>query len=286
MKIKISTDSTADIPKELLEELDITSLPLTITMGDREWLDGVTITPQEFYRVIDEAKVLPMSSALSPMLYTEYYERIWREGYTDIVHVCLNSKGSATYQNAVLSKNRFFEDHPETEGSFRIHLLDSLTYSMGYGLAVIEAARMAKNGRDVAEIIEYLRDWLANVLPTCITLDLKCVKKSGRITAAAAFVGGAIGLKPIIQFEDGEANIIAKVRGEKHGLSELVSIARNTWKPGTPYSLICGNNEQANEEFCRMIEEAFGQAPEIITPVGCIIAINTGPNMVGIIFRR
>lgn len=285
MKIKISTDSTSDIPKEFWERLNISVLPLTIHYEDKEYLDGVDITPEEIYHILDTAKTLPASSQVALPLYTELFENTWELGYTDQIHITLNGKGSGTYQAAVLAKDMFFEAHPEAEGSFVIHILDSRTYSMAYGIPVVEAAQMAQSGAGVEEILAHLTDWLEHTRPLFVPLDLKCVKKSGRISPAAAFVGDAIGLKPLITFEDGEAKIIAKARGEKKALAMLLETFQKERRPGTNYVLVHGSNAevfQCLREECAKIAD---QPPMTEYPVGCVISINTGPNMVGILYR-
>lgn len=285
MKIKISTDSTSDIPKEFWERLNISVLPLTIHYEDKEYLDGVDITPEEIYHILDTAKTLPASSQVALPLYTELFENTWEQGYTDQIHITLNGKGSGTYQAAMLAKDMFFEAHPEAEGSFVIHILDSRTYSMAYGIPVVEAAQMAQSGAGVEEILAHLTDWLEHTRPLFVPLDLKCVKKSGRISPAAAFVGDAIGLKPLITFEDGEAKIIAKARGEKKALAMLLETFLKERRPGTNYVLVHGSNAevfQCLREECAQIAD---QPPMAEYPVGCVISINTGPNMVGILYR-
>lgn len=285
MKIKISTDSTSDIPKEFWERLNISVLPLTIHYEDKEYLDGVDITPEEIYHILDTAKTLPASSQVALPLYTELFENTWEQGYTDQIHITLNGKGSGTYQAAMLAKDMFFEAHPEAEDSFVIHILDSRTYSMAYGIPVVEAAQMAQSGAGVEEILAHLTDWLEHTRPMFVPLDLKCVKKSGRISPAAAFVGDAIGLKPLITFEDGEAKIIAKARGEKKALAMLLETFQKERRPGTNYVLVHGSNAevfQCLREECAKIAD---QPPMTEYPVGCVISINTGPNMVGILYR-
>lgn len=285
MKIKISTDSTSDIPKEFWERLNISVLPLTIHYEDKEYLEGVDITPEEIYHILDTAKTLPASSQVALPLYTELFENTWEQGYTDQIHITLNGKGSGTYQAAMLAKDMFFEAHPEAEDSFVIHILDSRTYSMAYGIPVVEAAQMAQSGAGVEEILAHLTDWLEHTRPMFVPLDLKCVKKSGRISPAAAFVGDAIGLKPLITFEDGEAKIIAKARGEKKALAMLLETFQKERRPGTNYVLVHGSNAevfQCLREECAQIAD---QPPMAEYPVGCVISINTGPNMVGILYR-
>ena len=207
-KIRIATDSTADIPKSFREELNIAVLPLTILAGDKEYRDGVDIQPSEFYKIIDASTKLPASSQVSTTLYTQLFEETWKEGYTDLIHVTINSKGSGTYQAAVMSRDMFYEDHPEAKEALKIHILDSMTYSMSYGIPVIEAARMIRDGASLEAVLSFLEEWLPHARPMFVPLNLKCVKKSGRISPAAAFVGDAIGLKPPITFEDGEAKIL------------------------------------------------------------------------------
>ena len=286
MNIVISTDSTADIPAKYREEYGIRVLPLSIISGNQEWLDGVTITPEEFYPILEAADKLPTSAAVPPVLYTQLFEEVWQAGCTELIHVSLNSKGSSTYQNGCLARVQFYEAHPEAESTFRIHIIDSLTYSMGYGMAVIDAAKMAAAGAAPEEIIAGIHDWLDHVRPTFVPLDLKCVKRSGRISAAAAFVGDAIGLKPIIRFEEGEARIITKVRGEKNAFKEILSIAASEIRPGSTFALVCSNNQEANARFVQAVEEALPGHTVIAYQVGCIISINTGPNMVGIIYAK
>ena len=283
MKIKISTDSTSDIPASFREKLNISVLPLTILHEDKEYRDGVDITPTEFYKILDEAAVLPVSSQVTATEYLTLYQKTYEEGYTDLIHVSLNGKGSGTYQAAVMTRDMFLEEH---EGcNLRIHIIDSKTYSMAYGMAVVEAARMANNGASVEEIKDHIADWVEYTRPMFVPLNLKCVKKSGRISPAAAFVGDAIGLKPLITFEDGEAKILSKVRGEAKAIAALVDICKKERRPGTSYCLVYGNNIPAFEALKKACAD-FDQPPMAIYNVGCIIGINTGPDMIGILYRR
>ena len=184
-----------------------------------------------------------------------------------------------------MAKDLFFEAHPEAAGKFAIHNVDSETYSMLYGHAVIKAAEMARNGASVEEIIAKVERMVKAVRGVFVPLTLRFVKKSGRVSAAAAFLGDAMGLKPVITFENGESKIISKIRGEKHVVSELCDLCEKERAEGTPYVLIRGNNEKMNEEMREAFVAAFGQ-PEYEYNIGCIIAMNTGPDMVGMVYYR
>lgn len=284
-KIKIATDSTADIPKSFCEELNISVLPLTILAGEKEYRDGVDIAPSEFYKIIDASKQLPMSSQVASVLYSELFEETWKAGYTDLIQVTLNSKGSGTYQAAVLSRELFYEEHPEGREQLAIHIIDSKTYSMAYGIGVIEGAQLVQTGASAQEVIAHIQDWLEHTRPVFIPLNLRCVKKSGRISPAAAFVGDAIGLKPLITFEDGEAKIIGKARGERKAIAALLELCKKERRPGTSYALVYGNNTEAFTQLKEACAQIMDKPPIAEYPVGCVIAINTGPDMVGILYR-
>lgn len=284
-RIRIATDSTADIPKSFCEELGIAVLPLKIIAGEHEYRDGVDITPPEFYRIIDESQKLPVSSQVASVLYSDLFEETWKAGYTDLIHVTLNSKGSGTYQTAVLSRSLFYDTHPEAKEQLAIHIIDSKTYSMGYGIPVIEGVQLARDGASVQDVIEHIEEWLAHSRPVFITLDLRCVKKSGRISPAAAFVGDAVGLKPIITFEDGDAKIIGKARGERKAISALLERCKTERRPDTNYAIVYGYNTEALNLVREACAQMMDRPPIAEYQVGCVISINTGPNMVGILYR-
>lgn len=285
-KIRIATDSTADIPKELCEKHHITVLPLTILAEGKEYRDGVDITPVEFYEILDRSKVLPVSSQVSNVLYTQLYTETWEQGYTDLIQVTINSKGSGTHQAAVLARDLFFEDHPEAKDQLAIHIVDSKTYSMAYGIPVVEAAQMIEEGAALDEVLAHLDDWLVHARPMFIPLNLRCVRKSGRISPAAAFVGDAIGLKPLITFEDGEPKILSKARGDHKAIAALVETCKRERRPGTNYALVHGYNEAALEQVRALVAQELDMPPMVEYYVGCIIGLNTGPDMVGLIYRR
>ncbi len=285
-KIKVSTDSTSDIPKEIAQELDITVLPLTIYTGDHEYLDGVDLTPHEFYDILENCEELPTTSQVSAARYTALYEQAWHDGYTHLIHTALNSKGSGTYQAAVLTRELFFEEHPEAAKQLSIHIIDSMTYSMVYGMAVIEGARLAKDGAEPQTVIDAITEGVTHGRGMFVPMNLRFVRKSGRVSAAAAFVGDAMGLKPAITFEDGASKVVSKFRGDKRAVSGLLDLVKKERKPGTPYCLVYGNNPEIYEKLKEACEQELDQPPMLSYPVGNIISINTGPDMMAVIYRR
>lgn len=286
MSIRFVTDSAADIPAGLVKELDIQVLPFHIAMEDRELRDGVDFTAQEFYKALVEAPRIPTHSQHTAFVFTECYEQAWKDGYTDLIYTSVNSKGSATCSNAVQAIELFYEEHPQAKDAIRIRVIDSRSYTMAYGWAVIQGARMAREGRSVEEIAAFMQDWLDHVLVVFAPYDLKFAKKSGRISAAAAFLGDALGLKPIMTFTDGESEILTKVRGERNIIPAILDQCRPVIDPDAPYFCICGSLEHENQRLHQMCLDAFGRESEFDFYIGGVIAINAGPNLVGVVCRK
>lgn len=284
-KIKLITDSAADIPRPIREELGIQVLPFPIAMGDREYKDGFDFTPQEFYQMLLSAPQIPTHAQLNPYLFSQCFEQAFEQGYTDLIYTCINSKGSAAFQNAVQARDEFYEDHPQAKESFHIHLIDSRTYTMSYGWAVMEGAKLAAAGGSAEEIVAAIQDWVDHVRVVFAPLDLRFAKKSGRVSAAAAFVGEALGLKPIMTFENGDSKILSKVRGERNVLAALLDLCRKERQKGSPYLLIRAGNDEQADKLKQACVEALGEEPAMEFFIGGVIAINAGPNLVGLIYR-
>ena len=284
-RIKFTTDSAADIPAALREELDIQVLPFPIATGDRELADGVDFTPEEFYDMLLAAPKIPTHAQLNPYVFTEIFEAAYEEGYTDLIHTSINSKGSATCSNAFQARGDFYRDHPEAEETFHIHIIDALNYTMSYGWPVVQGAKMAAGGAQPQEIVDFIQDWVDHVRVIFAPLDLRFAKKSGRVSAAAAFVGEALGLKPVMTFTDGESKILSKVRGEKAVVAKLTELCKNERRPGTPYLMIRGNNTEQSEKLLEACRQALGEEPALSYHIGGVIAINAGPNLIGVIYR-
>ena len=283
-KIKIATDSTADIPIHLRKSLNISVLPLTIITENREYKDGYEITPQEFYDILENSEKIPTSSQVTPLLNLDLYEETWKAGYTDLIQICLNSKGSHTWHNAVSASEMFYEEHPEAREQLKIHIFDSKNYSMAYGYAAVKAAIMAQMDESIDDILAFVEDWLEHARAVFVPMNLKFVKKSGRIPAAVAFVGDALGLKPVITFIDGESKIISKIRGDLKVVSSILDLVNKDRKPDTPYCIAAGSNAAQFEKLKANCQEALGCAPDIEYYLGCIISQNAGPNAIGIIY--
>lgn len=286
MSIRFVTDSAADIPAALAEELGIQVLPFHIAMEGKDLRDGVDFTPVEFYDALVKAPRIPTHSQHTAFVFQECYEKAWREGFTDLIYTAINSKGSTTYANAVQAVDLFYDDFPQARDAISIRVIDGGNYTISYGWASVLGARMARDGRSAEEIAAAMQDWVDHALVVFAPYDLKFAKKSGRISAAAAFVGDALGLKPIMTFLDGESKILSKVRGEKNIIPAILEQVKPVIDPEAPYFCINGALAAENDRILAASREAFGKDPELCYYIGGVIAINAGPNLVGIVCRK
>lgn len=285
-QIKFVTDSAADIPADLREQWDIQVLPFPIAAGDKEYQDGVDLTPQEFYKLLLSLSQIPTHSQLNGYAFQQCYEQAYEQGYVHLIYTSINSKGSATHQNAIQAREEFFEDHPEAKGKFDIRIIDSLTYTMGYGWAVLQGAKMAADGAGADQVAAYIQDWVDHVRILFVPYDLKFAKKSGRVSAAAAFVGEALGLKPIMTFENGVSKVLAKVRGEKNVVPTILDMCKKERQVGSPYLIIRADRADQSDLLTEQCTAQFGQEPAMDFYIGGVIAINAGPNLAGVVYRK
>ncbi len=283
-KIKFLTESAADIPASQMEGLDITVLPFAIIMDGKEYQDGVSFTNKEFYKILAEADPIPSHSQITAFEFVEVFYDLYRQGYTDVIYMAINSKGSATHGNAVQAVELLKEEHPEAQ--LNIHIIDSKIYTYAYGCAVVEGAKMAKAGKPIPEIVAWMQDWADNVRILFAPYNLKFVKKSGRVSAAAAFAGDLLGLKPVLSFDNGDSVTLAKPRGDKKLISEMLRIMKSEIAEGSPYYVIKSDPEDKNQLMINEAEKAMGRPCTLSYYVGGVIAINGGPDLTGLIYRK
>ena len=166
----------------------------------------------------------------------------------------------------------------------KIYIIDSGCYTMGYGMALIEAAKKIQRGLTAPEIAASIQDWVDHVRILFVPLTLSFAKKSGRISAAAGFAGELLGLKPIITFQDGDSVILEKVRGEKAVIPRLIQMVQEKIIPQTPIAIVHGEQSPLIEQLTEEVTKKFG-APEYVYPLGSVVAINAGYQVIGVIFR-
>lgn len=284
-KIKIMTDSACDISEQLEKELDILIIPFKVAVGDKSYVSRVDFDNEKFYEIMDGYDGIPVTSQITTFEYLEIFEKLYNEGYTDIINITINSEGSATYNNSQMAKEQFFNEHSEANGKFNIYNIDGRSYSGAYGYPVIEGAKKAKKGQSAKEIVNYIQDWVDNAVIFFAPYSLKYAKKSGRIPSAAAFVGEVMGLRPIMRIQDNAIVTETKVRGDKAIVKKILECCLKEMIPQTPYSIVYGNDMAVRDEMVQAMTKAVGYPPAEIFQIGAAITINAGPKVTGVIFK-
>lgn len=285
-KIMIVTDSGCDLDKETIKELGIKVIPFTITIGDMSFKETYEKTTYEVYELMDQYSGIPKTAAVSPNDFLDAYNEAYSNGYTDIICVTLNSLGSATYNNSILAKNEFYENNSGADKKINIYNLDSKCYTSVYGYPITEAVKKIKKGLSAKEIVAYFEEWFERAAVYVVPFSLKYAKKSGRISAAKAFAGEMLGLKPVIEFADGITTTIDKIRGEKNIVPKLMDWLDKKMTPQTPYVLIHGRDDTVAREVEKEIVKKYGRKAEMFTPIGAVVAANIGPDLVAVLCRR
>ncbi len=271
MPVYIVTDSTADIPREIVDQYGITVVPLTITFGAESFRDGQDLTTDEFYRRLQATKQLPQTGQPPPALFQHAYEHLVSRG--EVVSVHLSHKFSGTIETA--------RNAARDVSAGKITVVDSGLTSMALGLCVIAAAKKAQAGgtRDECAAAAESVARRIKLLVTFETLDY--LRRGGRIGRASAFVGGLLKLKPILTVKDGEAHPVARVRSRQKALDELFDLAMETKDVEDAVVLHTTTPEEA-ETLAQRVKAACPDVSLIVGRFGPALGVHGGPGMIGL----
>lgn len=282
-KVKIITDSGCDISKEDEARYNIDIMNFDITLGDRSIIERVTYTAEEFLELEANSEDLPKTSQITVPRFEEKFKECVREGWEDVIVVLINSTGSKTYDNAVQAYHMLKDDRETGNTSF--HIIDSHCYSLGYGYPVVEAARKLEAGQSCKMVLGFMEDWFNCCEIYIIGFELRHMKKSGRISAAAAFLGEMLSLKPVISLIDGESKVVKKCRGEKAAVTAAVDYISERMIPQTPWHLLTTTNPDMEELFRKSYGKKVGYDLTMQETCGGVVACNAGTNFIGVILK-
>ena len=277
MAIRIVTDSTADLPKQMVEDLGIIVVPLNVHFGEDTYLDWVELTPEAFFDKLPKTDVLPRTSQPSPGDFAKAYEEAG--GPKDsIISIHISHILSGTYQSATMAKDMLADRD--------ITVIDSKFTSMALGFIAVEAARAVKEGKSKEEVLELIHYYMEKGHILFMVDTLEYLQKNGRIGKAAAFLGGLLKMKPILSLKDGAIVPVEKARGSKKALQSMVDLLKEKLPPGGKVkgAVVHGNALATAEELVERIKDAYDISELIITPVGAVIGCHTGPGLVGLLF--
>ena len=219
MAIKIVTDSTADIPQNLAEDLGIAVIPLYAKFGDKSYRDRVDIFEEEFYKKLISDPVHPTTSQPSPQDFADVYSELSQDA-SGIISVHISGKLSGTCNSALRAKEMVSEKCP-------IEVVDSEMVSMGLGLIAIEAANIANSGKDFQQVVKEVKQLIPHTHVWALFDTLKYLAKGGRIGKAKSLLGSVLNIKPILTVKDGEMAPATQARSREKGIGLLYNFASN-----------------------------------------------------------
>ncbi|HLV10524.1 MAG TPA: DegV family protein [Halanaerobiales bacterium] len=280
MSVKIIADSACDLPREIIEEYDVKALPLRVTIDDQEFKEWEEIKPIEVYDGMREGKVY--KTAQVPLIEFQELFTSYAQEKQSCFYIAFSSELSGTYQAAVMAKNQVSEEYPEAE----IEILDGKCASLGYGLVVYYAVMMAAEGMGMKEIIEKT-EFNARHMEHIFTVDnLDYLYRGGRLSKSAAFVGGILNIKPILDVEDGKLIPIEKKKGRKRVLKRIIELMeeRGVDLENQLIGISHSDDEEGALKLKEMIKERFGAKEFMIHTIGGVIGAHVGPGTLALFF--
>lgn len=277
--IKIISDSTADLPKELIEKYDIQVLPLCVTLGENTYKDGLEISASDIFKFYEEKKMLPKTSAVSVAEYTDVFSEWVEKGY-DVIHFCISSTMSSCYQNACIAAVELGH----------VWAIDSANLSSGIGLQVVMAAELAQKGESAEVIAREINEAKTRVDASFILNQLEFLHKGGRCSGVAALGANLLKLKPCIEVCEGSMKVGKKYRGayEKCALEYVRDRLENNDNIDTKRIFLTwtGVDEKLIKEIAKEIKKCKKFDEIIINEAGSTITGHCGPGTFGVLYFR
>ena len=274
MPVRIVTDSTADLPRDVVDELGIVVVPLHVYFGDESFEDGVTISKEEFYdRLTTPGAPLPRTSAPSAGAFAGAYEHLSQET-DEIVSIHISPKLSATYSSALLGRDQL-------RAACRIELVDSATVSLGLGLLVVQAATMAREGASLEHVVRSIRSLAPRTLLFGALDTLEYLHRGGRIGRASALLGSMLHVKPIVGLRDGAAYPIERVRGRARAVQRMCELIASH---GTISHVVVGHttDEAGMESLAEYLSQHFPGLAILRSRRGATLGTYFGPGAFGL----
>jgi len=280
--IKIITDAGADLTLEQQKEYDIEVLPLRIYADGKEYLAGVDTFSDDFYALLGTLKEFPKTSQPTTAEFYDLFKKYTDEG-TQVLMITLSSKASGLNNNANLAKSMILEENPDAV----IEVFDSYRYSFAYGMAVIEASKLAKEGKSIPEIIDGISALMESYTVYFIPNTLEYLEKGGRINKASLVFGNMLDVVPVLSLVDGTVSAVGKVRGRKKIAKKIFEYAtsRHPEQANTTFYIPNGNLDAEVAEITKMIKEKYPESTVLEYKVGPLIASHIGP-VTGIFLKK
>ena len=279
MNIKIISDSTCDLSKELVEKYDIAIMPLTVVKDGKTYHDNVDITPADIFAHVAAGGDLCSTTALNIEEYSECFAK-YSPNYDGVIHINISSEFSSCYQNARLAAEEFDN----------VRVVDSRNLSTGQGLVVLKACELAKTCDNLDDIYNQLVEFTSKVEASFLLDQLKYMVKGGRCSAVAALGANLLNLKPCIEVKNGKMGVVKKYRGNYSKCLASYVKERLADRDDLDKGILFVTRTPVTEECLKAVEDAVAAYNDFEntywTDAGCTVSCHCGPSTLGVLFVR
>jgi len=277
MTVKVITDSAADLPPTLAEELGITVVPVYLRFGDEVYRDRVDISEDEFYHRLLHDPIHPSTTQPTPQDFADAYQKLSQEA-DGIISIHLTSRLSGTYNSAIQGKKLVEDGCP-------IEVVDSQTLSMANGLIAMEAAKIARSGKGLQQVLAEVRQIIPNIHLLILLDTLRYLAKGGRIGKAKALLGSVLSVKPLLIVKDGELRPAGQVRTRSQGIQRLFDFAKNAIDI-QDLSVVYSTTPDEAQILAEHVGSLVPRERITLARVGPALGVHAGPGALGISFRE
>ncbi len=281
-EVVITADSTCDLPEKIVHENGIVIIPLSILLGNEEYLDGVDVNPKDIYDFVKKQKILPKTSAVTPARYTEVFSDLAAQG-KQVVHIGFSSALSSTYQNAVAAASEFDD----------VYCVDSKNLCTAMGLLVLKACDYRDKGMSAKRIADKISRLVPKVSATFVLDSLEYLHKGGRCSSVAKFGANVLGIKPSIAVDtsNGTMDVAKKYRGKMDIVYRqyVNDRLKNINKIDTQRVVIANSGGIPSETlaFAKGLVEGKGKFEQVIyADAGCTISSHCGPKTLAVFYIK
>lgn len=276
MTIELVTDTTCDLPAAMREEHRIHFVPINIQFGAETYRENVTLSPDEFYRRIEEEGMLPQTSQPSVGEFADVYNALAGEG-VEIISAHVTAKLSGTYQSACMAAER-------VAGAVKVHVLDSMAGSAGLGWMLVEASRMRAAGHTAADIVARLEAQRPRLTIYFAVDDLKFARMSGRVGKLAGVIGSVLNIKPVIGLQEGLIDVRERVRSRKAAVRRILDLTReHVGDAPVRVGVVHAQAPDRAADLLAQAERTLNVQESFLTDVAISLAVHFGPGTLGLI---
>lgn len=277
--IKIITDSTSDISLQLAKEMNIEIVPLIVRVDGNEYKDRVELSPEDFYKQLEEKDLTPSTSQPSPQDFLKVYEKA-KEAGDEILVITLSSEVSGTYQSAMIAKELLEYN--------KIQVINSASATFGLRIIIEKALQLRDEGKTLEEIVAFLEDYKQKVHIFALVDTLEYFYKGGRLSKTSATVGTLLKFKPVVGIKDGKLELFANCRGTRKSISKIIELIHETGDIDLQEPVCIGytGNSEGLDKFENLLKEEFHIENVIHGIVGRVIGSHAGPGGRVIAFVR